>query len=433
MELLQKIRAKKATLSVIGLGYVGLPLAVEFTRAGFNVVGIDIDDNKVKSIQKGKSYIGDVSTDDLTYVVKKGLLKATTDFSILRKVDTINICVPTPMRKTREPDVSYILSAVDNISRYLHKGQLVILESTTYPGTTSEVILPVLSSKGLKVGRDFYLAFSPERVDPGNPRYTTQNIPKVVGGITKACSKHAVALYKSSINEVISVSSSQVAEMVKLLENTYRSVNIGLVNEMAIMCDTMGIDVWEVIDAAASKPFGFMAFYPGPGVGGHCIGIDPHYLSWKARSVNFEARFIELAGEINRYMPEYVVRKITDALNDRGKSVKSSNILIMGIAYKKDVSDWRESPSIEIFKMLKKRGARITCNDPFVDVVKTDDINIKSVKLTANLLKRADCVVIATKHSIYDYPWIVKNSKMIVDTHNATKNIRTARHKIIKI
>lgn len=421
MKLVEKIKEKKVRCAIIGLGYVGLPLAVELAGSGVEVVGIDIDKSKVDSINNKKSYIQDVPTARLKDLVSRGMLVATTAYSALMNVDTINICVPTPLRKTKEPDISYIVKSAEQIARYLKKGQLVILESTTYPGTTDEVLLPMFEAKGLKVGKDFFLAFSPERVDPGNPKYTTKNIPKVVGGVTPACTEAAKALYELAIENVHSLSSTRVAETVKLLENTFRSVNIGLVNELAQMCDKMDINVWEVIDAAKTKPFGFMAFYPGPGLGGHCIPIDPLYLSWKARLYGFEARFIELASQINGEMPEHVVRKVGDALNTKGKSVNGAKILILGVAYKKNVSDCRESPAFEIIHELNHKGAKVTYNDPFVLSFKENGLKLKSVKLTPEVLKASDCVVIVTDHDKYDYDFIVKNASLIVDTRNAVK------------
>lgn len=422
--LREKIRAREATLGVIGLGYVGLPLAVEMAKAGLTVYGIDVDKNKVKSVNRGISYVQDVPSSELSQVVKSGKLKATTDYRILRQCDAIDICVPTPLRKTKDPDISYIIDAVERIQQNMRKGQLVILESTTYPGTTEEVVLPRLSAKGYQVGKDFFLAFSPERVDPGNKKYTTANIPKVVGGITKDCTKIACELYKVCIAAVVPVSSSTVAEMVKLLENTFRSVNIGLVNEICLMCNKMNIDVWEVIEAAATKPFGFLKHYPGPGLGGHCIPIDPFYLSWKAKLAGFEPRFIELAGQINSSMPEYVVSRVTDALNHRKKSVSGSRILVLGVAYKRDVSDTRESPAIEIIRMLSQKGAKVTYCDPYVPALQVDSTMMKSQRLTPRLLKRQDCTVIVTDHSNFDYDLVVKNANLIVDTRNALKKFK---------
>lgn len=421
MKLAEKIKQKKIRSAVIGLGYVGLPLAVELAEAGVEVVGIDLDKEKVAAINDKRSYIQDVPSERVKALVSKGMLSATTAYSALMNVDTINICVPTPLRKTKEPDISYIVKSAEQIARYLKKGQLIILESTTYPGTTDEVLLPLFEAKGLKAGKDFYLAFSPERVDPGNAHYTTRNIPKVVGGVTPACTEAAKALYELAIETVFPVSSTRVAETVKLLENTFRSVNIGLVNELALMCDKMGINAWEVIDAAKTKPFGFMPFYPGPGLGGHCIPIDPLYLSWKARHFGFEARFIELAAQINGEMPAHVVRLVADALNTHGKSVKNARILILGVAYKKNVSDYRESPAFEIIHSLMHKGAKVSYNDPYVPHFQEGALKMKSVKLTPEVLKKADCVVIVTDHSKYDTTWIVEHAPLIVDTRNAVK------------
>lgn len=429
----KKIISKTAKIGIIGLGYVGLPLAVEFAKAGFKVTGIDINPEKVNQINKGKSYIPDVSEKDLKTLVQDKKLRATDNYEVLDKLEVILICVPTPLRKTKEPDISYIIDASKQITEHLRKGQLIILESTTYPGTTQEIILPMLESTGLKVGTDFYLAFSPERVDPGNKRYTTRNIPKVVGGITEECTRMAQALYAQALERVIPVSSTQAAEMVKLLENTFRSVNIGLVNEIALMSDKLGINVWEVIDAAATKPFGFMPFYPGPGLGGHCIPIDPLYLSWKAKLNGFNPRFIELASEVNRSMSDYVVSKIADALNELEKSIKGSRILILGVAYKPDVGDVRESPALDIMKILKQKGAEILYNDPYVPEINVDGKILKSVLLRNPSLKNVDCAVIVANHSSYDYEWIAENSKLIIDTRNATKNVIHGKQKIIRI
>src|SRR5689334_8139934 len=379
MELLNKIDSKQATLGVIGLGYVGLPLAVEFARAGFPVIGFDVDAVRVGQLMKGNSYIPDVSSEHLAEVVKSGKFKATTDPKALAAADIIDICVPTPLRKTKDPDMTYVVQAVETTAAVLKKGQLIILESTTYPGTTVEVVQPTLAAKGFKPGVDFYLAFSPERVDPGNPKYQTKNIPKVVGGINEDSTKAAVAFYSQVMETVVPVSSPSVAEMVKLLENTFRAVNIGLVNELALMCHRMGIDVWEVIDAAKTKPFGFMPFYPGPGLGGHCIPIDPHYLSWKARQFNFEARFIDLAGAINSGMPEFVVHRVADALNSQKKALNGSRVHVIGVAYKRDVNDLRESPALEILELLDKAGAIVTYTDPYFPGFKHGHLDLKSV------------------------------------------------------
>jgi len=419
--LLHKIQSRKAQLGVVGLGYVGLPLAVELGLAGFEVTGFDINEKRVAELQHGKSYIQDVPTADVRKLVRSGKLTATTDFSKLRKMDAINVAVPTPLSKMRDPDVSYIVAAFEHVARYLRAGQLVILESTTYPGTTDELILPMLSKTGLKVGQDFFLAFSPERVDPGNPKFNTRNIPKVVGGVTPTCTEVGVELYRQRLETVVPVSSPSVAEMVKLLENTFRSVNIGLVNELALMCDRLKVDVWEVIDAAATKPFGFMPFYPGPGLGGHCIPIDPFYLSWKARASGFEARFIELAGHVNGHMPEHVVERVSENLNLRRKAVRGAKVLVIGVAYKADIDDLRESPSLDIMETLRKKGAKIDYTDPFVPKFEFAGRTIKSVPLTPASLKRYDCAVIATAHKQFPYSAILRYSKGVVDTRNALK------------
>jgi UDP-N-acetyl-D-glucosamine dehydrogenase len=429
--LKEKILNKKAIISVIGMGYVGLPLAVEFARAGFKVIGIDIDEKKVKSVNSGVSYINDVSDHELSEAVSSKRLSATVDYSVLKRSDAISICVPTPLRKTKDPDISYILSAAHKIVKYIKAGQLVILESTTYPGTTTEVIQPVLEESGLKVGKDFFLAFSPERVDPGNPIYKTKNTPKIVGGVTKKCTQISKALYSQIIDTVFEVSSTQSAEMVKLLENTFRSVNIGLVNEIAVICNKLDLDVWEIINAAATKPFGFMPFYPGPGLGGHCIPIDPHYLSWKLKTLNYNARFIELAGEINSSMPDFVVNKVVNALNDVKKSVSGSKILILGASYKKDIEDVREAPALDIINILKQKGADLSYHDPYVPVLNENETVLKSIKLSEKNLKAFDCVVIVTDHSNFDYKFIVDNSKIIIDTRNAAKDI--VSKKVIKL
>ncbi len=420
--LKRKIRKRDATIAVIGLGYVGLPLAVEMAKSGLNVYGIDVNAEKVEMVNKGRSYIQDVSHRDLRTVTRKRRLVATTDFAVLRDSDVIDICVPTPLRKTKDPDISFVIDAVEQIAKYLKPGQLVILESTTYPGTTEEVMLPRLESTGLKVGRDFFLAFSPERVDPGNPKFKTTNIPKVVGGVTANCTKVACDLYGISMEHIVPVSSPTVAEMVKLLENTFRSVNIGLVNEMCLMCDRMNIDVWQVIEAAATKPFGFLKFYPGPGLGGHCIPIDPFYLSWKAKMAGFEPRFIELAGQINSSMPDYVVSKVNNALNESRKSINGSKVLVLGAAYKRDVNDTRESPAVDVIRLLKEKGGRVDYSDPHVEAIEVDGVRMKGVRLTGRKVKSYDCVVIVTDHSAFDYNMIVKNSRAIVDTRNALKD-----------
>jgi UDP-N-acetyl-D-glucosamine dehydrogenase len=419
--LIEKLRNRSAHVGVVGLGYVGLPLAVEYARAGFKVTGFDVVASTVESLNQGRSHVRDVSSGLLQEAVSSGNFRATTEFSDLATVDTVNICVPTPLRKTKDPDVSYIVSAVEEIAKYLHKDMLVILESTTYPGTTEELILPMLEATGLKVGEDFYLAFSPERVDPGNAIYNTHNIPKVVGGVTPACTEIAQHLYRATLDTVIPVSSTRVAEMVKLLENTFRSVNIGLVNELALMCDTMGIDVWEVIDAAATKPFGFMPFYPGPGLGGHCIPIDPFYLSWKAREAGFEARFIELAGMVNSYMPQHVVNKVIEALNARGKAVRGSKILILGVAYKADIEDVRESPAISVIDRLLRLEGDVDYHDPYVIDLEREGLAMRSVMLTPDRIAGTDLVVIITAHKSIDYDMLLEHAQGVLDTRNALK------------
>ena len=430
-QLIKKIKSKSAKVGVIGLGYVGLPLSVEMAAAGFDVTGFDISEEKVKLLNSGRSDIDDVSDAHVKQQVDSKKFVATTDPKLLSKMDTISICVPTPLSKTKDPDVSYILSAVNWVKEHLSTGSLVVLESTTYPGTTEDLILPLLEESGRKVGRDFFLAFSPERVDPGNKTYTTKNTPRVVGGVTRSCNRVARVFYEQTIPNIYPVSSTQAAEMVKLLENTFRSVNIGLVNEVALMCDRLGLDVWEIINAAATKPFGFMPFYPGPGLGGHCIPIDPHYLSWKLKSLNYYARFIELAGDINSSMPEYVVNRISRMLNERfAKSIRKSNIVALGVTYKKDIKDMRESPALDVIKLLEDRGAKINYNDPFVPSVEWNKTRYKSQKLSRKLLSSADITVILTDHTQYDYQWIVDNSRAVFDSRNATKNVTKNRKKI---
>lgn len=418
-KLEEKIRSRAARVGVVGLGYVGLPLGVEFAKAGFHVTGVDISESKVARVNAGDSYVLDVPTETLAPLVRDGKIRATTNFSVISELDTIDICVPTPLRKTKDPDMSYIDAACREIAKYMHPGMLVILESTTYPGTTDELVLPMLQSGGLKAGEDFFLCFSPERVDPGNPKYQTINIPKVVGGITPACTRIGSAFYSQALEKVVPVGSTSVAEMVKLLENTFRMINIGLVNELALMCDRMGINVWEVIDAAATKPFGFMPFYPGPGLGGHCIPIDPFYLSWKTRQAGIEARFIELAGYINGQMPHFVVDKVQNALNDRTKPLRGSRIHIMGVAYKKDIDDLRESPALDVMHLLLHRGAKIAYSDPFIPRLAVDGLNLAAEPEGA--AAESDCVVIVTDHAAFDYDALVRTAPLIVDTRNALK------------
>ena len=423
--LLKRIQSRQARVGVVGLGYVGLPLSVELAKAGFHATGIDLDQRKVDAITRGESYIPDVKTADVAALRRAGKLDATTDFSVVKELDTINICVPTPLRKTKDPDMSYIVSAVESIAAHLHPGVLICLESTTYPGTTDEVVQPLLEATGLKAGIDFFLAFSPERVDPGNPTFHTHNVPKVVGGLTPECSRLAAALYGSAIETIIPVSSTRVAEMVKLLENTFRAVNIGLVNELALMCDRMGIDVWEVVEAAKTKPFGFMAFYPGPGLGGHCIPIDPFYLSWKAKQSGFDPRFIELAGHINGAMHHYVVQKVADALNTKRKSVNGARIMIAGVAYKRDIDDMRESPALDVMGLLDEKGAVISYVDPFVPEVHgrewSGKRDIRSETLSRGLFANYDCVVVVTDHKAFDYDAMVAEADLILDTRNAIR------------
>jgi UDP-N-acetyl-D-glucosamine dehydrogenase len=422
--LIEAIRRREARCGIIGLGYVGLPLALEFARAGLRTVGIDLDRRKVDAIAAGKSYIVDVSDAEIAEQVEAGRFSATDDFAAIRDCDTINICVPTPLRKTKDPDLTYVVAAVNEIAKYIRRGQLVILESTTYPGTTDEVVLPALEASGLTVGKDIWLAFSPERIDPGNPNFKTRNIPKVVGGVTAACTEVAKTLYEQSVDSVVPVSSPRVAEMVKLLENTFRSVNIGLVNEIALTSNALGIDVWEVIDAAKTKPFGFMAFYPGPGLGGHCIPIDPFYLSWKAKMNGFEPRFIELAGHINESMPRFVVEKVTDALNRHSKAVRGSRIHILGVAYKAGVNDVRESPALIVMKMLADKGAVLSYTDPYVPAIREEGFELDSLPLKNGHLGDVDCVVVLTDHREFDYPSVARTARIVVDTRNALRGIR---------
>lgn len=425
-----KISGRTARVGIVGLGYVGLPLAVEFAKAGFPVTGIDVSETKVVRVSAGDSYVQDVPSAVLGPLVAAEKLRATTDFAAVAELDTVNICVPTPLRKTKDPDMSYIVSACQDIARHMHSGMLVILESTTYPGTTDELVLPMLERDDLRAGREFFLCFSPERVDPGNPKYQTANIPKVVGGVTPACTAMGSLFYGQALEKVVPVSSTQVAEMVKLLENTFRMINIGMVNEMAVMCNHMGIDVWEVIEAAATKPFGFMPFYPGPGLGGHCIPVDPFYLSWKTRQAGIEARFIELAGYINGQMPHFVVDKVQNALNDHGKPVRGSHVHIMGVAYKRDVDDVRESPALDIMHLLQRRGARLTYSDPHVPKLTSDSLEL-CTEPAQSMAPVADCVLIVTDHTAFDYADLVANARLIVDTRNALK--RFASEKIVRL
>jgi UDP-N-acetyl-D-glucosamine dehydrogenase len=424
-ELEQRLKARTACVGIIGLGYVGLPLAVEFAQAGFSVTGFEVSLEKIRQINTGESYVQDVSTEAVASLRAEGRLRATSGFRAIESMDTINICVPTPLRKTKDPDMTYVVSACQEVARYLHPGMLIILESTTYPGTTEELLLPMFQSKGLKVGVDFFLCFSPERVDPGNPKYRTSNIPKIVGGVTPACTAMGQLFYSQAIETVVPVNSARVAEVVKLLENTFRMINIGLANEMAIMCDRMNIDVWEVIDAAATKPFGFMPFYPGPGLGGHCIPIDPYYLSWKSKQAGVEARFIELAGQINSNMPHFVVNKVMDALNEVSKPVRGSHIHVMGVAYKENIDDARESPALDIIHLLRNLGAKITYTDPYIRSVSLADSDLISAPQT--VAAQADCTLITTAHRDYDLPQLLADSMLIIDTRNAMKGFSSPK------
>ncbi|MFH1245968.1 MAG: nucleotide sugar dehydrogenase [Candidatus Omnitrophota bacterium] len=432
-ELIDKITDRKSKVGIIGLGYVGLPLALTFVKKNFSVFGIDIDRERVERAGKGCSYILDVTDDELKKAVAGKRLQVTDDFSVIQELDAIIICVPTPLKANKEPDVSYIISAAEKTKKFLKKGQIIILESTTYPGTTEEIILPMLEKSGLKEGRDFYLAFSPERVDPSNERYKTENTPKIVGGMSPESTRMAVLLYSQVIDKVIPAASCKVAEMAKLLENTFRIVNIGLVNEIALMCDKLGIDVWEVIEAAKTKPYGFMPFYPGPGVGGHCIPVDPIYLSWKAKGYGFEARFIDLASEINSNMPKYVIEKIRRALNRDKKSLKGSKVMIVGVAYKKDVKDLRESPALEIIGLLEKAGGQVSYYDPYLPYLKIGNIDLRSVEFSARSFQDKDCIVVVTDHSNIDYQFILQHSASIVDTRNVFRDVKGAKEKVIKL
>jgi len=430
-ELAEKIRTRQARCGVIGMGYVGLPLAVEFSKIGFHVMGFDVLNSKVEQLNAGTSYIQDVPTSEVAPLVQSGRLQATSDFRQVAEMDTINICVPTPLRKTKDPDMSYIVSACEEIGKYLKPGTLVILESTTYPGTTDELVRPMLERPDRRIGEEIFLCFSPERVDPGNPHFQTKNIPKVVGGTTARCTEMGMLLYAQALDRVVPVTSTQVAEMVKLLENTFRMINIGLVNELAMMCGRMGIDVWEVIDAAATKPFGFMPFYPGPGLGGHCIPIDPFYLSWKSKQAGIEARFIELAGYVNGQMPHFAVDKIQNALNEHAKALKGSRVHILGVAYKRDIDDMRESPAIDVAHLLKERGAKVSYSDPFVPVFRVDKDTEYFSQDPIQASAQADCVVIITNHTEMPYASIVEKATLIVDTRNALKGYRS--DKIVRL
>lgn len=430
--LFKKLDDMSAQVVILGLGYVGLPLATVLAEAGYNVIGVDLDGSKVDTLNQGISYIDDVETSLVSKLVGEGSLKATTDFSVVAEADAVSICVPTPLRKTRDPDLSFIISVTDSIAPYMHKDLVVVLESTTYPGTTREILLPkLIEGTDLEIGQDIFLAFSPERVDPGREDWTTKNTPKVVGGITQACTDMAAKFYQGAMQNVVPVSTAEVAEMTKLLENTFRMVNIGLVNEMAIMCDRMGINVWEVIDAAATKPFGFMKFTPGPGLGGHCIPIDPLFLSWKLRSLNYTARFIDLASEINTGMPRYVVSKVQETLNNQGKALKGSRVLVLGAAYKPDIDDVRESPALDVIGLLQEGGAAVSYHDPFIPELHHEDLDLTSVPDLMAEVKGVDCVVIITNHSQYDYPAIYETAQSIMDARNALGDIAPDDPKVI--
>ena len=434
--LIKKLKDKTAKIAILGLGYVGLPLAVVFGEAGFQVTGVDPDKRKIDVLKEGKSYIPDVKTEAIAKLVKSGNFTATADFSVLKEMDAVSICVPTPLRQTGDPDMSFIISATEELAKYMHKGMVVVLESTTYPGTTRELLLPKLGTEhNLNVGEDWFLAFSPERVDPGREDFTTINTPKVVGGITEACGDVATAWYEGAIKTVHRVSTAEAAEMSKLLENTFRMINIGLVNELAIMCERLSVDVWEVIDAAASKPFGFMKFTPGPGLGGHCIPIDPLYLSWKMKSFNYNARFIELASEINTNMPRYVVSRILEAMNDRGKHLKGSKVLVLGVAYKPDIDDVRESPALDVIGLMRKKGAIVEYHDPYIPHVhhEYDGWQMDSVKDMMKSVKEADAVIIITNHREYDYKAIIESAKFIFDSRNATGRLGKNSEKVERL
>ena len=431
--LLSKIADRSAVTAVIGLGYVGLPLAMEFCDAGFTVIGYDVTRSLVDLLMSGRSHVQDVPSEQVATHVKSGKFTATTDESAIARADTISIAVPTPLAKTRDPDMSYVIAAAEAVARRAHPGMLIVLESTTYPGTTRDVMQPRLEKLGFVIGRDVFLAFSPERVDPGNPKWHTKNTPKVLGGITPACTEVAAALYGTCIDRIVPVSSPEAAELTKLLENTFRSVNIGLVNEMAIICDRLGVDVWEVIEAAATKPFGFMKFTPGPGIGGHCIPLDPHYLAWKMRTLNYKTRFIDLASEINSAMPDLVAHKVSLALNDERKSVKGSRVLVLGVAYKKDIEDMRESPALDVIRLLEEHGAEVTYHDPHVPRYREDGHERVGVALTDDVLARADAVVIVTDHSAIDYQHLVDTASLVVDTRNALAGTRASRARIVSL
>jgi len=431
--LLAKIDDRTACVGVVGLGYVGLPLALEFAKAGFHVIGYDVSERVTRALMSGKSHIQDVSSAEIARLVKDGKFEATADESRMREMDAVSIAVPTPLAKTRDPDMSYVLAVADAVGRHCRPGVVIVLESTTYPGTTRELMQPKLEAAGLKVGEDVFLAFSPERVDPGNPVWNTKNTPKIVGGITPACTEIATALYATCLDSIVPVSSTETAELVKLLENTFRSVNIGLVNEMAIVCDKLGVNIWEVIEAASTKPFGFMKFTPGPGIGGHCIPLDPHYLAWKMRTLNYKTRFIDLASEINSEMPAIVVRKIAQALNEEKKSVNGSRVLVLGVAYKRDIDDMRESPALDVIRLLEAQGAEVDYHDPHVSSFREDGDDHRSVDLTDDAIREADAVVIITDHSSVDYQRVVRLAQVIVDTRNATAKLTVGKGRIVSL
>ena len=430
--LLEKIRSRTAVMGVVGLGYVGLPLAVEFAQGGLTVIGIDVDERKITAIGRGESYIADVASPALAALVQSGKFRASCDYAVLRECDAVSICVPTPLNKTRDPDMSYVIEAANQVAANCHAGLAIVLESTTYPGTTEEILQPRLEAAGFTIGQDVFLAFSPERIDPGNARYGVRNTPKVLGGATPACTEVATALYQVAVDTIVPVSNMRAAEMVKLLENTFRAVNIGLVNEMALMCARLNVDVWEVLDAAASKPYGYMAFSPGPGIGGHCIPIDPLYLSWKLKSLNYTARFIELADSVNSRMPEHVVSLVADALNDDGRALNGANVLILGVAYKPDTNDVRESPALDVIATLLEHKARVSYHDPFVARVAMDGINLESQPMTAETLRAADCVVITASHTTLDWALVPDHARVVVDTRNALKG-RSGPARIVRL
>lgn len=433
LALLERVRAGQVCVGIIGLGYVGLPLAIEFARAGLAVIGLEVDPRKVEQINAGHSYIPDVSEADLAPLVAAGRLRASGDFVLLQEAEAAIICVPTPLRKTRDPDISYVINAADEVARFAHADMLVVLESTTYPGTTDELLVPRLAQRGFRVGEDIFVAFSPERIDPGNQQFGVRNTPKVIGGVTSRCTEIASALYHHAVDQVVPVSSARAAEMVKLLENTFRAVNIGLINEMALICDKLELDIWEVIHAATTKPYGFMPFYPGPGLGGHCLPIDPLYLSWKLKSVNYNARFIELADDVNSSMPRYVANKVADALNAWRKPVNGSHILILGVAYKRNVNDVRESPAFEIMHVLQGKGAQVCYHDPYVPHLREAGWDLQSIELDEATLANADCVVVVTDHTCYDWQWIADHAQLVVDTRNALRNVHAPKAQVVKL